>query len=559
MPAILPLSPRPNRRTSHVLAAICSFGLLLLTGCHATQTMQTERIEIEAPSEAATPPHEANADEYAKRAETLEKQQQYAQALNEWLAQTPLLMTEAALRANSLAVWRVLSSMSNQDFANLLHSKQQQASGQLFGGWVALAQIQRLGSNDLEKQAQLVREWQQNWPLHPANTYMPEDMKLLRNLTKNQPKQIALLLPFTGKHAAAAQAIRDGFLAAYYQSLAQGAPAVQINMVDSGTGANVLPVYQKAVAQGAELVIGPLEREQVQVLARQTTLPVPTLALNDLSETPALNAQKTPENLYQFSLNPDDEAQQAADIAFAQNYRRALILQTDNERGTRLARSFRQRWQALGGTVAADVRFNPAGGDSRAAVAKALGVSGDLGNPAHRRQDIDVLFLVGSRTDANLILPALAYNNAADLPVYTGSQIFNAQTTLRGNDLDGLRFCLAPWQVSDSGLRAEIQRFSPQDGADLLYAMGADAQQLYPRLALMRANPNLRLSRYTGYLHLNPQRRIEREFVWRMMQGGMAVPLSADSAIATDAAPIPNNAPATDGEQSPTAMTPEAQ
>ena len=450
-----------------------------------------------------------------KRALQLEQQQQNIAALDEWLAQTPQLMDDAAIRANCRNVWRVLSQMRNEEFSQLLRRQQ----AQLSGGWIALAKIQRLGASDLEKQAEQLQDWQRSWPLHPANRYLPDDMKLLRRLKEDQPRHIALLLPFSGKHANVGKAVRDGFLASYYRGLAAGAPAIRIDMIDSNSSPDILALYGAAVADGAQLVIGPVERERVQVLANEPSLAVPLLALNEASEG------RMPDGLYQFSLNPEEEARQAANAAWAAQFKRALVIASDDARGQRLTQSFTRQWESLGGTVAATTRFNADRSNYNAVVEQVVKGT-DSANSTQRRQDIDMIFLVGRANDASQILPALAFHYADDLPVYGLSQIYNPQQTLRSNDLDGIRLCLSPWQAGKGVLTGEIQRLSPPAaGVDQLYAMGADAQQLYLRLALMQANPNLTIDGYTGYLKLDAQRRIERGLVWMIMQNGQPAPL----------------------------------
>jgi outer membrane PBP1 activator LpoA protein len=62
-------------------------------------------------------------------------------------------------------------------------------------------------------------------------------------------------------------------------------------------------------------------------------------------------------------------------------------------------------------------------------------------------------------------------------------------------------------------------------GSEMLFAMGADAQQLYLRLPLMQANPNLLVSGNTGYLYLDAHRRVERKLDWATLQGGQALPM----------------------------------
>ena len=502
-------------RTSSITSPLAALLLLVLTlsGCQMLgkkPPTTTGNTVTQSASSVNETPDEASG--YAAKALQLEQQQQNVAALDVWLAQTPLLMDDGDMRANSRNVWRVLSQMRNDEFAQLLRREH----AQLLGGWVSLAYIQRLGSSDLEKQAEQLQDWQRSWPMHPANRYLPEDMKLLRRLKEDQPKHIALLLPFSGKRANVGQAIRDGFLAAYYRSLAAGAPAVTIDMIDTESSPDILSLYGAAVAGGAQLVIGPVEREQVQVLANEPALAVPVLALNEVRN-------QTPANLYQFSLNPEEEAIQTANAARASQFQRALIITGDNERGRRLAERFEQQWKSLGGSVSAIARYSPERSNYNEVIGQVLA---DPAGTAKRRQDIDMVFLVGKSKEASQVLPSLAFHYADDLPVYGLSDIYDPQQAISGRDLDGVHLCLTPWQAGKGGLTTSIQTISPPAaGLDQLYAMGADSQPLYIRLALMEANPNLAIDGHTGYLRLNKERHITRGLVWAVMQNGRPAPL----------------------------------
>ncbi|HET7300718.1 MAG TPA: penicillin-binding protein activator, partial [Oleiagrimonas sp.] len=78
------------------------------------------------------------------------------------------------------------------------------------------------------------------------------------------PQQVALLLPVSGPLAAAGNAIRQGFFAAYFQASHGLDPLPPVKVYDTaGTANGALAAYRQAVADGASLVVGPLTREGV--------------------------------------------------------------------------------------------------------------------------------------------------------------------------------------------------------------------------------------------------------------------------------------------------------
>ncbi|HQQ63520.1 MAG TPA: penicillin-binding protein activator [Pseudomonadales bacterium] len=498
----------------------------LVYGAYALDKRQlglAERVLLDARLNTMTAGLDKNSVErlHDLRAGLYESEQRSLEAVSERLLQSPLAADDKAQRDITRATWRLISQLRDDEFLWL----ETQPKEPLLSGWVELARIQRQGSGDIEKQAASLKDWQRNWPSHPANRFMPDDMSLLHRLLDGQPKHIALLLPFSGKLAQAGRAVRDGFLTGYYRALAAGAPSVQVDMVDSNASPDILAVYNSAVAQGAELVIGPLEREKVQVLAQQANLPVPTLALNNPSAV-AL-ASTAPSQLYQFSLNPEDEARQLAEAAWANRLHRALILVPDNDKGERMRQSFVLAWEAQGAEVAGQVRYTPDAGNYSMQVAEGLGLDLATGKYKDGTVPPDMVLLVGKSSDAASIMGSLARNGAGALPVYSTSQIFETGTLRTNSRTDGARLCLTPWQVGQGPLREAGVSVPP--ASELLYALGADAQQLYLRLPLMQANNNLHVPGNTGYLHLDAGRHVARKLVWAVMQDGRPQPLPVDA------------------------------
>ncbi|MFX8098647.1 penicillin-binding protein activator, partial [Acinetobacter baumannii] len=79
-------------------------------------------------------------------------------------------------------------------------------------------------------------------------------------------------------------------------------PEVQFYNTAAG---GALAAYERAVADGSQLVIGPLGRAEVDALFSRGQLPVPVLALNRGNVRPPAGAAS-------FSLSPEDEGSAAA-------------------------------------------------------------------------------------------------------------------------------------------------------------------------------------------------------------------------------------------------------
>jgi outer membrane PBP1 activator LpoA protein len=331
---------------------------------------------------------------------------------------------------------------------------------------------------------------------------------------------IAILLPQTGRYAGAARAVRDGVLAAR-DAAAPGAQP-QIVFYDSSDPASAPSLLQQAAANGASLVIGPLQKEAVTALVASGPLPVPTLALNRAATEAA-----PPANLFQFALAPEDEAANVARKAWAEGHRSALILYPDGRWGDRMAFGFRQEWLALGGQVAASAIYTPGAADFSVPVT-------DLFARAGGAPGADFLFMVATATTARKLWPQVQASGGAGLNVFSTSHVSGPGT---GPDagapgLSGLYLVDIPWlltpEPADPLSRERLQgKIAGIDQRYIrLYAMGIDAYGLAPRLSSMTRNPGSYMDGRTGRLSLDDKRRVRRELVLARYQGPRPVPVA---------------------------------
>jgi len=409
-------------------------------------------------------------------------------------------------------------------------------------GWLELAALSKNTQANLERQQAQVDQWQQDWPDHPATRHPPKDLQLLRTLLEQQPQQIALLLPQQGNLARAAEAVRDGFLAAYYQAREEQSRVPQIRQYDSSGDRDILALYEEAVAEGAELIIGPLDRNHVQRLFEQDDLPVPILTLNYTQATIEDEEREAPANLYQFGLAAEDEARQIARRAFQEGHRQAMILALERSWTPRSARAFTREWRELGGEVVIDNEFSSGGYSDMVQRALLLDQSQArrqqlqrlLGSvlefEPRRRQDVDMIFLMTDPEQGRQIRPTLSFHYAGDIPIYSTSHIYTGESDAESNrDLNGIRFNTMPWLLDGDYPEKRILTEHAQAPAAFsrLHALGVDAFRLYPRLPQLQQIEEARLYGATGALRVRPGGRLERELEWAHFQGGAVRPLRA--------------------------------
>lgn len=452
----------------------------------------------------------------------------------ERVALDSLLSKQEQRYNNQDQLWQTLMSMPVSDL-----QKQSQAAtaagnpqSEVIRGWYSLALISKDNQFNLDKQLDQINQWVAQWPQHPASQRLPKDLQLLQQMIAERPSQVALLLPQQGRLGAAGNAVRDGFIAAYYQAMKDNRTIPSLKLYDTSKG-DIIDVYNRAVTDGAELIIGPLDKDKVTELSQHESLPIPTLAVNysEVEQEPA-------KGLYQFGLSGEDEARQIAQRAWIEGHRYALILTTSANWGQRSGEAFRQAWEEQGGQVINISQFTGQG-DYSDVIKHALHV--DLSEERYkkmrvmlnrplefeprRRQDADMVFLAAQPGEARQVKPTLAFHYASDIQVYATSQVYSGYNDPKSDrDLNDIKFSTLPWFFDRNNAEKQSikQAANPSPSYQRLYALGVDSYQLYPRLKQLEQSPYTRLYGVTGSLNMNPQRRIEREQTWVRIVNGTA-------------------------------------
>ncbi|MEJ2397986.1 MAG: penicillin-binding protein activator [Gammaproteobacteria bacterium] len=447
------------------------------------------------------------------------------------------LTDPALIKTNQQAIWSALASMSERSLQQLRTAP----PPNILSGWMELVQIAKVYQLSPIRLKQEIQAWRQKYPNHPV------DPSILEALTNRKPEdvaypdRVALLLPLSGKFANAGDALRDGFTAAYYTRRPN--PNMRIRIYDVGEDPNnVVSVYKQAIKDGAQFVVGPLDKVAVEKLAQLDNLPVPTLALNYLPD----NDQTLHANMYQFGLSPEGEARQVAERTWLDGHVNAAVLVPSGPWGTRIYDAFKQRWEQLGGHIVAMQTYDSAKNDFSRPIKALLNIDQSdaryrkleriLGRQVkftpRRRKDIDFIFLAAYPRQARQIRPQLKFYQASDVPVYATSHVFTGVLNQeRDRDMDGLEFGDMPWVLSEStahrGLHAELENQITNAGKSLqrIYALGIDAFNIIGALNTLRTYPYERYDGETGSLSLDNHLRIHRQLTWVKFRGGRPVPI----------------------------------
>jgi len=395
------------------------------------------------------------------------------------------------------------------------------------GGWMELTLILKEFGTEPKALFLKLREWKNNNPDHPVLSELLDSYTKTAIAYYQKADHIAVLLPESGSHASAANMIRDGILAAWLASDANTRPSLRF--YDSSNPDASWPTITRAVAEGAEMVIGPLNKEAVRQLARAGELPVPILALNQV-----VLDTRPPVSLYQYSLSPEDEARQAAERAWIDGRRRPVLLVPEGDWGQRIADAYESAWIGLGGRLAGTGRYDPEGfdygnpirslfhlGQSEGRHRRLQGILGQkLMFDPRRREDVDSIFIAARPQQARQIRPQLQFHHAADLPVYATSHAWNGYLDKReALDLVGLQIPDIPWfladETGDLSYKNIVQDFPSVRGSyGRLYAMGMDAYRLAPHLSRLASNSLESVDGQTGSLYMDGSQHVRRQLVW---------------------------------------------
>ena len=437
------------------------------------------------------------------------------------------------IEKNRTRLWQGLIVSS----PTVLRNAADNSTDPLVRGWLTIGSIAAsTGQQGVGWSNGLVR-WRTENPNHPAMTVL-DDLDLPEHLLLEYPRQIALLLPLSGKSASAGVAVQNGFLGAYFATASGLDDRQSVRIYDVNAEGGASAAYTTAVAEGAEFVVGPLLRRNVMELANDILVPVPVLTLNYLPE-----GTLAPPGLYQFALAPEDEASSAAQRALNDRHQHAVALVPNNDWGRRLLTSFTTEFEGLGGTLLDYRSYTPGKQDFSDEIENLMGLSGSVQRytrmranigrtlqfDPRRRQDMDFIFLATDAPTGRLLKAQLKFHYSGDIPVYSTSSV-NSLDGRSNTDLNGIMFADTPWVVDPQPwiehLPAQFAEYWPEERRlARLHAMGYDAYTLIASLFAARGGVMNDLDGATGTLFLDQDGRVHRRLAWAQFQDGEVVAL----------------------------------
>ncbi len=452
-------------------------------------------------------------------------------------AEQALMALDQSVRAGDFTPELGLALLIELPLADLQRLQVEHGHRPELSPWLDLAVAARSHLLDPDLLSAALDDWEAT---HPNVGYSAEAARFwlaLWRQTHPQPQRIGVILPGRAAMARAGSAVRDGIMSAWLDIPPDRRPELLFRYAGEDPQ-DVIAAWFDLREAGADFLIGPLEREQVETLVDLPDPGLPVLLLNHPSDTGMLGASGA---LRAFALLPEDDAELAAAHALVSGHKRALVLYQNTDWGQRVSSAFVDLFEMGGGTVLRSAEYSLRQVDHSALLevlleldrseqriaSMARTLNQPLESEPQRRTDIDVVFLAARADDGRQIRPQLRFFGAGDVPVLATSQIIaGAPEAARDGDLDGVIMPLPPWFLdftTQGQQRLRASNLYPHlDNPILarLHAMGADAMALLPWLDAMALDPDLYLSGLTGRLRLADGRLIERDQpVVRLVQG----------------------------------------
>jgi uncharacterized protein len=405
-------------------------------------------------------------------------------------------------------------------------------------GWLELGPIASAAARNPNVAIADIDAWRARYPNHPASDLVRNELlsrQQTQPLQQQQPivaggaGHIALLLPMSGRTAAQAASVRDGFMTAYYQT--PEAQRTPVNVYDTGdTG--IAQAVDRATQEGADIIVGPLTRDEVIAAAELASRRPPVLALNFLPpDRPA------PNGFFQFALSPEEEARLVARRILADGRRHGIAIVPSGDWGTRVLAAFTQELEAGGGSLFQSTSIDSSLTDYSDTITQILRISDSgarrrrlesiLGTKLQfeprRRGDLEFIFAPAQANIERLLRPQLRFHFAGDVPTYATSDAFEPDPR-NNQDLEGLMFPDMPWMLGGDladAVRNALKDAYPNGGGprrNRLFAFGFDAYRV--AAALHGGTGNIQVEGLTGHLTLDPDHRVRRDLEWAQIHNG---------------------------------------
>ena len=210
------------------------------------------------------------------RADAWIQQQDPARAVELMTQRESWVEDRRGIEQNRKRLWQGLMVSSPQ----VLRSAAEIAIDPGIRGWLAIGSVAAATGQQGVGWSNAYVRWREQYPGHPAMTVL-RDLDLPEHLLLDYPRQIALLLPLSGRNASVGRAIQNGFLGAYFATASGLDDRQNVRIYDVNAEGGPSAAYNAGVNDGAELY------SSEPITSGLSTLPA--TRMTNSSPTPASN------------------------------------------------------------------------------------------------------------------------------------------------------------------------------------------------------------------------------------------------------------------------------
>ncbi len=328
--------------------------------------------------------------------------------------------------------------------------------------------------------------------------------QLIAQLPKAEsPTVIAVMLPESGKYKVIAEFIKNGILKSYFAYPSEKSP-IRLRFYDSSDLTNVMQLYYQAKLDGAEYIIGPVQKEAIELLSG---LDDPNLlALNTIKQATVFN---------QFNLRNHSAEMHLLAALESQQYKNLAILASDHPKQQAFAKTFASQWLKDETHNLVKITYREDELKYREALGKLLNESQSVerkntlrwivGKPLDYfprvRQDLDAILMLDKANRLAVFNPQFDFFQLS-IPIY-GEEALRVKTLKQATanpDLNNIRVLNPPYALE------------PENLTNLFEAFGWDSFLLSTQMHALKNGGCLTAAK-TGILSID-NTRVEQQLIW---------------------------------------------
>lgn len=390
-------------------------------------------------------------------------------------------------------LWQALTALPNPQ----IHQLKTQFGEESIEPWLTLA-LEFNNSLSLIGWQDLLREKATDYPGHEAIQYLQR----ADDQQDNKPLSIAVLLPQSGNdaYAQAAQAIRDGIMLAYLndQKASADREAVDLAFYDT-TGQDVNQILRQAIQAGSQRIIGPLTRDAVNQLSRQSNIGVDMLMLNTPDEIQRTDSPPPHSRYLTWSI--EDEARTLARLISQRDDQRCILIYGSEPWMIRARAEFEQNlleparvigikrigeFTQITNDIGTSLGIEAS--ERRAETIESI-VNFSLEFVPRVNQEINSLVAFINAEQLEVVLESLRYHADRKVTVYM------TESAMRGEIpelADEVEFTSSAWRIFESDLAETTQElFKPNPNLLSFYTLGIDAYRFSSLLINLEENRSI--------------------------------------------------------------------